>query len=300
MEHNFLLTKIIATLLVILPTTIMAMPFSEMFPQYADIGEEFVTDLERLDYKQGVIVVGQNLATFDIPEDYYFLDAKDAKIVLEEFWGNPEFVDTLGMIFPADVTPLHDFIWGLEISFDDIGYVSDEDAADYDYGEMLTQMRDDVRDENVWRSENNYPTVQLLGWADTPEYDAVERKLYWAKELEFEGDDTNTLNYNIRALGRKGVLVMNFIAPMPLLEDVQAAVPDILNMSDFTEGNRYADFNPSIDKVAAVGIGGLIAGKVMAKTGLFIVLLAFLKKGAFLLIIPVMWLVNKVKGNKNT
>jgi len=37
---------------------------------------------------------------------------------------------------------------------------------------------------------------------------------------------------------------------------------------NFTEGNRYADFNPDIDKVAAYGIGGLIAGKVLMKAGI--------------------------------
>jgi uncharacterized membrane-anchored protein len=36
--------------------------------------------------------------------------------------------------------------------------------------------------------------------------------MYWAKEINFGGDSENTLNYNIRVLGRKGVLLLNFIA----------------------------------------------------------------------------------------
>ncbi|TYA89160.1 DUF2167 domain-containing protein, partial [Seonamhaeicola marinus] len=40
---------------------------------------------------------------------------------------------------------------------------------------------------------------------------------------------------------------------------------------------RYSDFNPDIDQVAAYGIGGLIAGKILAKAGFFAVILKFWK-----------------------
>jgi len=47
----------------------------------------------------------------------------------------------------------------------------------------------------------------------------------------------------------------------------------------------YSDFDPDLDEVAAYGIGALVAGKVMAKTGLLAVALVFLKKfGVFILI----------------
>lgn len=68
---------------------------------------------------------------------------------------------------------------------------------------------------------------------------------------------------------------------MSALAEVRAAVPDILAMTKFTEGNRYGDFDGSIDQVAAYGIGGLIAGKVIANTGPFAFLLIFLKKLGF-------------------
>jgi uncharacterized membrane-anchored protein len=48
-------------------------------------------------------------------------------------------------------------------------------------------------------------------------------------------------------------------------------------MVNFTEGNRYSDFDSSTDNVAAWTIGGLVAGKVLAKAGLFAVILKFLK-----------------------
>ncbi len=49
--------------------------------------------------------------------------------------------------------------------------------------------------------------------AAPPRYeDAATHKLYWAKELNFEGDSGDTLNYSICMLGRKGVLELNAIA----------------------------------------------------------------------------------------
>lgn len=79
---------------------------------------------------------------------------------------------------------------------------------------------------------------------------------------------------------------------MDQLAEAEAAMPDVLSMVNFTDGNRYADFDPSIDKVAAVGIGGPIAGKVLAKTGFLAVALIFLKKFWFLALLPLIWLKN--------
>ena len=283
-------------------TPISAKTFEEMFPQYAaEFKPEDVKELSRLDYKQGEVKVGglvSALATFDVPDDYYFLDSKDAGIVLSEMWGNPPS-ETLGMIFPADTTPFHSDSWGLEVTFDDIGYVSDEDAEGYDYSEILDVMKEDVAQESAWRLENDYSSIALIGWAADPHYDKERRQLYWAKELKFGESDDHTLNYNLRALGRKGVLVMNFISTMNELDQVEAATPVILNMVSFTSGNAYADFDPSLDRVAAVGIGGLIAGKVIAKTGFLVTALLLLKKFWFILLLPLLALKNRIFGKKD-
>jgi len=63
---------------------------------------------------------------------------------------------------------------------------------------------------------------------------------------------------------------------MEQLQEVEAATPEILKVVDFQPGHRYADYVPSSDKLAAYGIGALIAGKVAAKAGFFKVLLGLL------------------------
>lgn len=240
--------------------------------------QKFIDSLDsRLDYKYGKVVLDDGLATIEVPNGYRFLTTEDAKYVLEELWGNPPEA-TLGLLLPEDSSPIaDDFKYAVEVSYSKDGYIDDEDAAEIDYDELLETMQEDAIAFNKQRIELGYETVELVGWASTPYYDSAEKKLHWAKELHFEGYDENTLNYNIRILGRKGYLTMNVIGEMAVLDDVKTDIPVILNSVAFNEGHRYADFNPDIDTVAAYGIGGLIAGKVLAKAGFFALILKFWK-----------------------
>ena len=69
------------------------------------------------------------------------------------------------------------------------------------------------------------------------------------------------------------------VASMKQLPDVETGMQHVLGFVAFNEGHRYADFIPGTDKVAAYGIGALIAGKVAAKAGLFKLLLGALVAG---------------------
>lgn len=141
-------------------------------------------------------------AALDVSEDCYFLGPEDSRFILSTLWGNPESDASLGMVFPSSGTPLDQETWGIEITFDEIGYVSDEDAGNYDCTELRSTMPADMGEENNWRKDNGYPSSGLVGWAAEPRCDAEARKLHWAKRLCFDGDENEALNYNIRALGR--------------------------------------------------------------------------------------------------
>jgi uncharacterized membrane-anchored protein len=129
------------------------------------------------------------------------------------------------------------------------------------YDDLLKDMKEDMESENEERKKEGYPAIQIVGWASKPFYDKNRKILHWAKELKFEGGSENTLNYNIRILGRKGVLVLNAVAGMAEFPLVNKDINKVLDIVEFTDGNKYADFNPSADKIAAVGIGGLVAGR---------------------------------------
>lgn len=224
----------------------------------------------QLNYQSGDIVVGDGLATLHLGQEFRYLDDQNAQKLLVDGWGNPPGGTTLGMIVPQGVSPLHtENGWGVIVTFAEDGYVEDDDAEDIDYDELLTEMQEDTRSENEGRKAAGYGTIELVGWAEPPRYDKEANRLYWAKHLEFEGSTGGTLNYAIRVLGRKGVLELNAVATMSQLGAIKKEMAAVLPRAEFNEGNRYADFDPDIDEVAAYGIGGLIAGKVLAKAGIF-------------------------------
>jgi len=255
------------------------------FPAYAqeaaeaDEGEAALQEfLAGLDYQTGLIEVADGVASLNVPETFRFLGPEDAQSVLEDLWGNPPDETVLGMIFPADVSPDEMESWGVIVTYEEDGYVDDGDAAEIDYDDLLAQMQSDTEDSNEFRRENGYAEVELVGWAAEPRYAPEEKKLYWAKDLRFGDAEQNTLNYDVRVLGRKGVLVMRAVAGMDQLPEIRSGMDDVMAFVDFNEGYRYSDFNPDIDEVAAYGIGALIAGKMAAKVGLLKGLTLFLAK----------------------
>jgi len=142
-------------------------------------------------------------------------------------------------------------------------------------------MQQAARDSKGAREKQGYPAIEIVGWAAPPHYDAASNKLYWARELNFANAREHTLNYDIRVLGRGGYLSFNAVAGMHQLAMVKERMPQVLDMAEFDAGQRYADFNSSTDKIAAYGIGALVAGAIAAKAGLFakllVLLLAFKK-----------------------
>ncbi|WP_299020120.1 DUF2167 domain-containing protein [uncultured Photobacterium sp.] len=231
-----------------------------------------------LERQTGEIKLSGATATLNIPEDFYYLSSSDAETVLVDVWGNPPGQNTLGMIFPADMTPFDNDSWAVTIRYEEDGYVSDDDANDIDYTELLNQMKSDTREESEARVSQGYEAIELVGWAAAPYYDAQTHKLHWAKEIKFGEDDVNTLNYNIRVLGRQGVLVLNFIANMDQKDIIESKLESVLALAEFEQGSKYTDFDSSTDKMAAYGLGALVAGKVAAKTGFLAAAILFLKK----------------------
>lgn len=249
-------------------------------------------------YQYGTITLDGEMATITVPQGYKFLNAEQSEYVLTDLWGNPP-TEVLGMLFPENVGPLSDyFTYAVEITYDQEGYIEDDDAKDLDYDDLLEEMIKDTKEANKQRQELGYGSVELIGWASAPFYDSETKKLHWAKELKFEEAEANTLNYNIRILGRKGYLNLNVIGDMDILPMVKNDIDPILASVEFTDGNRYADFNPDIDKIAAYGIGGLIAGKVLAKTGFFVLLLKFWKVIALGAVGAFAALKNRIFGKK--
>lgn len=230
-----------------------------------------------LKYETGEVKIGSNLATIKIPTGFRFLDAKQAEYIVYDVWGNPKGDESklYGMIVPEKVGVTEDNGWAFVLEYDDMGFVKDDDADKINYDDMLKEMQSEETATNEARKKMGFSAVHMVGWAQKPYYDKEKKVLHWAKEIAFAGSEDHTLNYNIRVLGRKGVLVLNAVGAMNRLPDINQNIANVLSSVQFSEGSRYADFTPSTDKVAAWTIGGLVAGKVLAKVGLFAIIAKF-------------------------
>ena len=225
----------------------------------------------KLGYQTGTVTLKDGIATIRLPESFRFIGAEGSRRLITEGWGNPpDSADgVLGMLIPAGVSPLTAEGWGVIITYEEEGYVNDSDAASIDYTKMLKEMQDATVAANADRKTKGFEPVTLVGWAEPPSYNAETHKLYWAKELAFGSNAEHTLNYNIRILGRRGVLVLNAVAGMDQLGTIHSKSPEVLTAVEFNEGHRYTDFLPGKDKAATYGITGLIVGAAAAKAGLF-------------------------------
>ncbi len=227
-------------------------------------------------FQHGSVELEGGVAMLNLPEGFKFLDKTQSERVIVELWGNPDANGVLGMIFPEADDVLADSSYAFVVQYDEIGYVKDDDADDLDYDDMLKELQKGEKEENDQRVKTGYDPAYLIGWAAKPFYDNDRKILHWAKEIKFgDSAEVNTLNYNVRVLGRKGVLILNAVANMSELPLVQQHVNDVLGIVQFNEGYKYEQFDSKVDDVAAWTIGGLVAGKVLAKVGIFAILAKF-------------------------
>ena len=228
-----------------------------------------------MNYQTGKIKLDNGNATLNVPKGFKFINAKNAQYVLHDLWGNPADATVQGAIIPENTGVTMAGCWLFTVTFDPMGFVKDDDAKDVNYDDLLAEMKKDISDANPERQKSGYGSMQLVGWASKPFYDENKKVLHWAKEIKFNNDSINTLNYDLRILGRKGVFVLSAVGSIEQLNVIKPSINTIISSIEFDEGERYANFDSSTDSVAAWTIGGLVAGKVLAKVGFFALIAKF-------------------------
>ena len=106
----------------------------------------------KLKFQQGEIKLKDGLATLKASANFRYLDPDQTDTVLVQLWGNPPRQEkTLGMLFPAETGPADPESWGVVITYDEDGYVKDDEAAGINYDNMLKEMQEGMREANQER-----------------------------------------------------------------------------------------------------------------------------------------------------
>jgi uncharacterized membrane-anchored protein len=218
-----------------------------------------------------------DLAEIKVPEGFRFADAAGARKFLE-LTQNPASGTELGVLLsPPDARQSFAFVI---FQFEEVGYVKDDEKDSLDADKLLASIREGTRAANEERQKLGWPTVEVVGWQQTPFYDPQTHNLSWS--IRGRGQDGEVINYSTRLLGRRGVMQADMVLPPEMLPTQLPVLRTTLAGFSFTEGQRYAEFRPG-DKLARYGLTALIAGgagALAAKSGLLAKLWKVLLAGA--------------------
>jgi uncharacterized membrane-anchored protein len=214
-------------------------------------------------------------ATLNLPEGFIFVKQPLAAQVMVAM-GNPGNRDDMqGLIFPQSEDS-----WFMTVSYEKTGYIKDDDARHWDVDELLSSYKEGTLQANKEREKMGVAGIEVLGWAEKPDYDSSTHRLAWAMDSREIGDASGErgVNYNTYVLGREGYVSMNLVTGLSDLPKNKPAALRLVNATTFNDGKRYADLNSATDHVAEYGLAALVAGVAAKKLGLLATLALFAAK----------------------
>jgi uncharacterized membrane-anchored protein len=245
--------------------------------------QEMLEEIEKLGWsREGKGQLG-NKAVVEIPKGYRFTKATGTQKMLQMYDNIPSNRE-LGMLTTEGLGP-----W-IIFEFDETGYVKDDDKDELDADSLLKTLREGQEAGNVRRREMGIEELELLGWAVPPRYNSLTHNLEWATRVRSKNGGGESINYNTRLLGRKGVMEVALVCGPDELDRLIPEYQSIMSGYQYTEGESYAEYREG-DKVAQYGLAALVAGGAAVaagKMGLFAKLsglIAKLGKGIIVVVI---------------
>ncbi|MFC2277840.1 MAG: DUF2167 domain-containing protein [Cardiobacterium hominis] len=229
-------------------------------------------------------------ASLQLPAGMAFLPKKPANELME-LAGNSADPDRYGIIIPTGEAD----DWMADLSYTEAGYIKDDDAKNWDVDALLKNIKEGTKEQNKQRAQQGIPPLEVGGWVEKPHYDASTQRLIYSVDAKTVGNATSSVNYNTYALGRYGYISLNFVTEMDAIERLKPTAQQLLAAIEYRAGQRYADFNPTTDKIAEYGIAALVGGLAAKKLGLLAVIAAFAVKFSKLLIVGAVGVIYGVK-----
>lgn len=225
--------------------------------------------------------LGEDIAQLEVPAGYAIVGGDDARALLRQM-GNRPSGNELALLVPSDEKQT----WFMIFSWMDTGYVKDDEKDEIDADALLESIQEGTEEANTWRKENGIPTLRVTGWAEAPRYDETTNNLVWATLAESE-DGSKSSNYNMRYLGRRGIVSATLVESAEALQASKPLAMAALKDFSFKSGSKYSEWQKG-DKVSEYGLTALVAagaGAAALKLGLFGLLGKFLAKGGKLIIV---------------
>ncbi len=223
-----------------------------------------------------------SVAELNLPDSVVFAGKADTQKLLERMGNVPNGTE-LGMVVPK----AEDQDWFIVFDYDDIGYIKDADKAEIDGDAILKSIQEGTEEGNKERKKRGYTALHVTGWAEAPHYDARTHNLTWAALHKTDEGEVG-LNYNVRLLGRSGVMSVTLVEDPGKLAAAKPSVDAVIGAFAFKQGKTYAEWRKG-DKVAEYGLAALVtagAGAAAVKLGFFGVLAKlFAKMGKALVLV---------------
>ncbi len=224
-------------------------------------------------------------ATLRLPVGMMFVPPAQATRLLRAL-GNRVVHDPVGLVYSTN----KDDDWFVVVRFNKDGYIKDDDARDWDAGDLLKSLREGTEESNKDRVARGFRELEIIGWIAPPKYDSNSHRLVWSLAQKGKGEPTppvQGVNYNIDALGREGYFSFDLVTDTQAFPTSHAAADTLLSALSFNSGKRYEDFNVGTDHIAEYGLAALIGVVAAKKLGLLalagVFVLKFAKIGAVLL-----------------
>jgi uncharacterized membrane-anchored protein len=219
-----------------------------------------------LEWEDGPLVasVGGDLAEIDVPEGFVFL-GKEGTGSLLQLMENPVSGQELATLSSKE----QGVNWFIFFEWNPVGWVDDSDQDELDPEGLLSSIRDGNQASNAEREKRGWSTLEIVGWRESPHYDAATHNLTWAITARSEGHEI--VNRNVKLLGRHGVMSATLVADPEDLAGASVTADRLLTGFRFKPGSTYAEYLPGSDKVAQYGLTALVAGgagAALVKSGL--------------------------------
>lgn len=243
---------------------------AEMTPEEAE--KRFFEEVEKFGWtREGKGPLGA-WAEIAVPGGYRLTNGDGARQLLQ-MYGNLVGSREQGLIAPENLD------WFIVFDFEEVGYVKDDDKDKLDADAILKQKKEVEIAANQRKKEMGLPALYIQGWTVKPHYDEKTHNLEWGLLLQTE-DGSQSVNYNMKLLGRNGVMDATLVCDPAVLEATLPEARRLISGFSYQSGQTYAEYRKG-DKIAEYGLTGLVLGGgavLAAKSGLFATLAKFFGK----------------------